>query len=236
MREIKRVDERSVVAPTDSRAPAAQPNTGLTRFIWQGRVTDAFWKFATLFSFTVNMILVIVLIFVGWLLFDIKNAIVQPLVGGLYGSFVQMDNSRISTTIQVSDTIVVNDTMPVVFTLPLNTVTTVTLTKAAVIPNTVVYLNNVPVTTNIVLPAGTPLEINLNLSVPVSQTIPVHLNVPVNLSVLVDIALNETDLHTPFSRLRNLFYPYSTLLDKSPSAWDSFLCQTSNALCDLLPR
>jgi hypothetical protein len=230
LKEIKRDDEHAA-PPVNGQQPA-----GGGGVIWQGQVGAAFWKFATLFSFTVNIILVLVLLLVGWLLFDIKSGIAQPLVGGLYQSFVQMDNARIKTVIQVQDNIQVNDTMPVQFDLPLQTTTTVILNRATNIPNTVVYLNGAPVTTNIILPAGTPLEIQLNLTVPVNQTIPVHLNVPVNLVVPVDIPLNETDLHTPFSRLRDLFFPYASLLGKLPGTWDQALCQTSPAVCGLLPQ
>ncbi len=224
LREIKRENDE----------PAA--SSGLGGLMWQGNVGSAFWRLATLFSFVVNLTLIIVLLIVAGMLFNIKNGIAQPLVGGLYESFVQMDSSHIKTVIAVQDTIQVNDTMPVQFDLPLQTTTTVILNRATTIPNTVVYLNGAPVTTNIILPAGTPLEIKLNLTVPVNQTIPVHLTVPINLAVPVDIALNETDLHTPFSRLRDLFFPYASLLSKLPGTWGQALCQTSPDACGLLPQ
>jgi len=232
MQEIQHVDEKTDDKPADAEktdSPAEQKPSRVRNLIWQGQVTGAFWKFATLFSFIVNLILVIVLIFVGWLLFDIKNAIAQPLVGGLYGSFVQMDTSHILTTIEV------NDTLPVQFNLPLNQQTQVTITQDTLITGAsvsiqggILAINNAP--TTILLRAGTPLPIQLNLIVPVSQTVPVHLRVP------VDIALDQTDLHIPFNRLRNLFYPYANALDKLPPTWDAFFCQSSEALCGLTSR
>jgi hypothetical protein len=65
----------------------------------------------------------------------------------------------------------------------------------------------------------------LNLVVPVNQMVPVHLNVPVN------IPLNQTELHKPFSQLRDLFQPYATALDKLPSSWGGLLCPKANAFC-----
>jgi hypothetical protein len=175
-------------------------------------MTDAFWKFATIFSFVVNLILVVVLLVLLGLLFQIKNAIAQPLVGGLHDSFVEMDNASIVTTIQVSDQ------LPVQFDLPLHQATSVTTTQPVLITGAsvniqggILTLNNAP--TTILLPAGTVLPVELNLTVPVSQTIPVNLSVPVT------IPLNQTQLHTPFNRLRALFFPYADALDKTPSSW-----------------
>jgi hypothetical protein len=194
--------------PMEAGASAgkAQPRKGL-------KLGDAFWKFATLFSFAVNLILILVLAVVVMLIFNIKNSIAQPLVGGLYGSFVQMDNASIVTTIQV------NDQLPVQFDLPLNQNTIVTTTEPVFITGATVNiqggiltLSNAP--TTIMLPPGTALPVQLNLIVPVSQTVPVHLTVPVN------IALNQTDLHTPFSHLRDLFSPYASALENLPSSWN----------------
>jgi len=56
---------------------------------------SGFWKFAVLFSFLVNAILVLVLLVVVGLIFQIKNGIAAPLIGGLYDNFVLMDKARI---------------------------------------------------------------------------------------------------------------------------------------------
>lgn len=230
MQEIQHVDEQPNGATEKPEAGAADKSPGRPRrWLWQGRVLDAFWKGATLFSFIVNLILVLVLLFTVGLLFDIKNAIAQPLVGGLYGSFVQMDSSHIVTTIEV------NDTLPVQFDLPLKQQTEVVISRDTLITGAsvniqggVLIINDAP--TTILLRQGTPLPIQLDLIVPVSQTIPVRLLVPVN------IALDQTDLHTPFNRLRNLFYPYANALDKLPSSWGAFFCQSAEVLCGLSPR
>jgi hypothetical protein len=183
------------------------------------KLPEAFWKFATVFSFVVNLVLVIVLLLVAGLVFGIKGAIAKPLIGGLHSSFVQMDQAHIKTTILVSDTLQVKDTIPVVFTLPLQQNTTVVLVQDTPVKNAIIYLNNQPVPLDLVLKQGTQLGISLNLTVPVSQTIPVVLNVPVKLTVPVDIPLDQTELHPPFTRLAGLVGPYDDLLNQLPSSW-----------------
>ena len=240
MEEINYVNDMSAAppAPEERSSPGRK---GAAKWIWQGKMPDAFWKAATLFSFVVNLVLVIVLLTVVGLVFEIKNSIAQPLVGGLYGSFVQMDNARIATTITVSDSIQVNDDLPVVFDLPLNQDTVVTTTAPVLITGAtvniqggVLTLSNAP--TTILLPAGTALPVTLNLVVPVNQVVPVVLDVPVILQVPVDIPLNRTELHTPFFRLRTLFQPYSDALDKLPPTWNEFICQNAEAFCGLAPN
>ena len=208
-------DTTVAATPADPSAPAPQPARKL-------RLPDAFWRFATLFSFVVNFILVIVLLIVVGMVFDLKSAIGKPLIGGLHTSFVEMDQAHIRTTILVSDTILVQDTMPVVFNLPLQQNTTVTLIQDTPVQNAIIYLNNQPVPLDLVLKQGTELGISLNLNVPVSQTIPVVLKVPVVLRVPVDIPLDETELHKPFTQLGDLVGPYDNLLDQLPSSWKEF--------------
>lgn len=211
---------QSYSAPTAKPvAPAqAQPPRKL-------KIPQAVWNSMIVFSFAVNLILVIVVLVLGMLLFQIKNAIAQPLIGGLHSSFVQMDNAHIVTTIAVNDTIQVNDTIPVVFDLPLNQATVVTLTADTTINNATIVslsaggLQLYNAVGDIVLPAGTGLPVQLSLVVPVSQTVPVILTVPVNLTVPVDIALDQTDLHPPFTNLANLVGPYNALLEQVPNSW-----------------
>ncbi|MEK7276036.1 MAG: hypothetical protein AAB427_01690, partial [Chloroflexota bacterium] len=59
----------------------------------------------------------------------------------------------------------------------------------------------------------------LNLTVPVSQTVPVSLSVPINIPVAVDIPLDQTELHEPFSNLRDLFAPYYNVVSLLPDSW-----------------
>src|SRR5260221_13092821 len=59
----------------DDEVPAATgPSRGRSRWMWQGKVPEAFWKAAPLFSFGVNLILVLALPALGLLVFHIKMA------------------------------------------------------------------------------------------------------------------------------------------------------------------
>jgi hypothetical protein len=202
--------------------PKAAPTSGGARPL---KIPQAVWNSMIVFSFIVNIVLAVVVLVLGILLFSIKNSIAQPLIGGLHSSFVQMDNAHIVTTINVKDTITVDDQLPVVFDLPLNQATVVTLTAPTTINGaTIVQLNAgglqlYNAVGDIVLPAGTGLPVQLSLVVPVSQTVPVVLNVPINLNVPVDIALNQTDLHPPFTNLANIVGPYNALLEQAPNSW-----------------
>ncbi len=192
----------------------------MNEFIRKRKPWQAFKNFALIFSFTVNLILVIVLVLVLWQVLPLVNGLVKPLVGGLNQSFVEMNDASIKRTIEVSEEI------PIDFMLPLYTPTVVTLTKD-------VTLGDYPITmilpggggqingnVTLVLPQGLELPIQLGLDVPVQS------QVPVNLQVSVDIPLDETELNAPFTRLENLFGPLVEQLDKVP--------ETSSALVQSL--
>jgi hypothetical protein len=177
-------------------------------------------------SLAVNIILFVVLIILGTQIFNLKAVLEDQLIGGLYDSFVQMDEANITTTIVVSDTIQVKDSLPVVFSLPLQQETEVVLTRDAPIRRATVFLNGAPVPTDIILRRGTRLNIYLDMSVPVNQVIPVELDVPVHLTVPVDIPLNQTELHQPFVGLQEVVLPYKTLLEQMPDSWGELVCET----------
>jgi len=182
----------------------------MKQFLWQAKPWQAFKSFAIIFSFTVNLVLLIGLILIAPLILPLVNQVAQPLVGGLSQSFAEMGEASIVRTIGVEDTI------PVVFTLPLQTETEVVLTEAVplsvnarfVLPGGGGAING---TVNIELPPGLILPVALDLQVPVNQT------VPVNLDVAVDIPLHETELGVPFSRLQALFGPLDRFLVGLPA-------------------
>lgn len=187
-----------------------------------------FWRFAVLFSFVVNVILLLVVAGLIGLVFQIKASVAQPIVGGLHDSFQQMQQASIVSTIAVSDTIMVNDTIPVVFDLPLTQNTIVTTTAPLVINGATVNIQSGGLSLNaaadIILPAGTGLPVQLSLSVPVSQTVPVVLTVPVQIQVPVNIPLAQTQLNAPFTQLAGIVGPYDALLTSLPSSWtEAFL-------------
>jgi hypothetical protein len=208
-----------------SAAPHKEPSAA-QRFFWQGKFGPAFWTIASIISLAVNIILFVILIMLGTQIFAIKSVLEDQLIGGLYDSFVQMDQASIVTTIQVSDTIQVNDTIPVVFTLPVKQETEVVLTRDAPIKKATVFLNGAPVPTDIILRRGTKLTIFLDMDVPVDQVVPVNLTVPVQLTVPVDIPLDQTELHQPFVGLQEVLLPYKDLLAQMPDSWDELLCSS----------
>ncbi len=176
---------------------------GLRRF---GRY---FKNFMIIFSFVVNVVLVLVILVLAVTIFDLKNNVVTPLVAGLHSSFVGLDEATIDWTIPVRDTI------PVKFDLPLNQQTVVTLTQA--VPLSVaatITLPGVGVLNNaqvfLQLPAGLQLPVQLNLSVPVDQ------QVPISLDVRAVIPLNQTQLHDPVDNLRLVFEPITRALYNLP--------------------
>jgi hypothetical protein len=170
-----------------------------------------FWTIASVLSFTVNLILIIVLL-VLW--FNLKTLgisltsaldIGNGLLGGLYGNFEKMDRAHITTTIPVQTEI------PVKFDLQLNQQTNVVLSQDVTINNALVTvktggMNIANALTTIVLPEGTNLPIVLNLTVPVDKMVPVSLNVN------VDIPLEQTQLHEPFVGLQDVVKPFYCML------------------------
>ncbi len=182
----------------------------MKKSIWNGRPWQAFKTFAILFSFTINLVLLLVLLITAPLVLPIVNEVASPIVGGLNTSFVEMSNATIEREI------IVDDTIPISFTLPLQQATTVIVTEP-------VPLQNIPArfdlhggggsingVVSLSLPAGLALPVLLDLDVPVDQT------VPVILAVDVEIPLRETDLGVPFTRLEGIFSPLDALLRGLP--------------------
>ena len=183
---------------------------------WNGKPWQAFKTFAILFSFTVNIILIIVLLLAAPLIIPIVDSIVKPIVGGLTNSFVDMSQANITRTINVEDEI------PIEFTLPLETETDVVLAQP--VPLNVAAQFNLPgnggrINGQVVieLPQGLVLPVELKLEVPVEEQIPVAL------AVDVAIPLDETDLGDPFNTLRGLFEPLNKLLTNLPATNDELI-------------
>ncbi|MBI3158413.1 MAG: hypothetical protein HYZ26_02295 [Chloroflexi bacterium] len=187
------------------------------RWVWQGRVLPAFWTVGSALSVFLNVVLLVSLLAVSRQLFALKDLVQNQLLGGLYYNFILMDQANIQTNV------VVDSTIPVQFDLRVRTNTEVILTQATSIQGASVTLttgglNIVQAPTNIILPAGTRLPIALDILVPVDTTIPVRLNVP------VDIALEETDLHTPFVGLQEVVSPFYNWLARLPGSWREARC------------
>ena len=175
-----------------------------------GAIGLVFWRFMVIFSFIVNIILVLVLAVLLLLIFQIKNQVASPLLTGLHSSFLGLNEATIDWTIPVRDTV------PVVFNLPLeqNTVVVLTADVPLVVSANIELpgignLNNAQV--NLTLPQGLPLPVALDLDVPVNTDLDIALD------VRAVIPLSETQLQDPFENLRLLFEPLIIPLENLPN-------------------
>lgn len=192
---------------------------------------NAIKGFMILFSFIVNLVLIIVVVVLALTIFDIKNNIAAPLLNGLHSSFVGLDEATIDWTIPVRDTI------PVVLNIPLQTDTVVTLTDPVPLAVTanitlpgVGVLNNA--TVNLTLPEGLPLPVRLDLNVPVNEDLDIELD------VRAVIPISQTQLHDPINNLRLNFEPLVRALGNLPNdfggAWQMVLDSVNGGAPDLL--
>jgi len=171
-----------------------------------------FWRFMVVFSFIVNLILVIVLVGAVLFIFEIKKGIADPLIGGLHSTAVGLENATIDWTIPVRDTIPVN------LDVKLDTDTVVILTSpvplqvSATIDLPGINAYGVAANVNLVLPEGLILPVHLNLDVPVREPA-----LPVSLDVRAIIPLRETQLADPIRELALLFEPLAIGLHNLPS-------------------
>jgi hypothetical protein len=177
-------------------------------FVKRLKFWQAFKNVAILFSFILNLGLVVAVLLILPQIKPLITGTVKPLVGGLHGSFVEMNQASIKRTISVQDSI------PIEFTVPLDTTSTVILSEDVVLgdhPITMVlpggggYING---NVTLVLPAGLELPVAMALGVPVKE------DIPLDLQVAVEIPLRETELSGPFSRLEGLFGPLVDQMDR----------------------
>jgi hypothetical protein len=185
----------------------------MRKIFWDSKPWQAFKTFAIIFSFTVNVILILVLLIASPLIIPIVNDIVEPLVGDLNDSFVMMNDATITQVIPVRDA-----EAQVEFTLPLKEQTIVTLTSDVVLRRPAQFIlpgggGAINGDVILVLPKGQELPVELNLPIEVSQTITIA-----SMDVLAEIPLDETDLGTPFRTLTEAFAPLNELIRRLPSS------------------
>lgn len=188
-----------------------------------------FWRFMVIFSFIVNVVLVVVLLVLGILIFEIKNNVADPLVQGLHRTAVGLNEATIDWTIPVRDSLGIDLKVPINAGTILSTVTEYNGQPVAPIPGeTLVRLTrSVPIvinnaliqspdltlrnaTVNITLPEGTVLPVALNLEVGLKTEI------PVSLDVRAVIPIKETQLTDPIQTLQLLFEPLALGLHNLP--------------------
>ncbi|MBN1920835.1 MAG: hypothetical protein JW892_06290 [Anaerolineae bacterium] len=176
---------------------------------------DAFKNIALLFSFFVNLILVIVLLLMIRPLFMAKTQVAEPLLGNLDAAFAALGETNIQTTVAI------NDALPVVFDLPLQQNTNVVLTEPVPlnVPTTFSLGNQGTIYgwVSLELPAGMVLPVALNLNVPVNTTVPVVMQVPVT------IPLDEAGMGPAITQLRSVFSPIQGALQQLPDSPEELL-------------
>jgi hypothetical protein len=201
------------------------------------------WRFMVIFSFIVNIILLLVLLVLGLLIFDIKNNIATPLIAGLHSSFVGLDKATIDWTIPVGFT------LPLDLPVPINANTiTSQVTQIGGVPvspiagETVVRLTrDVPIRitgANIVAPGLTLSGATVNISLPAGTELPVALDlairvvteVPISTDVRAVIPLNQTQLHDVAENLRLLFEPLARIMTNLPNDFGGAAQMVSNVL------
>lgn len=183
-----------------------------------GPLWNAFKNIAIVFSFVVNIILVVVLFLAPDPVFMAKSQVAEPLLLDLDSAFAALGETRIESTVYITDT------MPVVFDLPLNQNTQVVLVEPVPIsaPATFVWPAGggaIHGTVQLVLPEGLPLPVSLNLMVPVNTTVPVVMQVP------VEIPLAEAGMAPAIEQLRAVFSPLTGALQDLPNSTEELIQQ-----------
>ncbi len=179
---------------------------------------NAFKNIAIVFSFIVNIILVMVLLLAPEPLFMAKSQVAEPLLLDLDSAFAALGETRIESTVYITDT------MPVVFDLPLAQNTNVVLVEAVPLqaPATFVLPGGggaIHGTVQLALPQGMALPVALNLMVPVSTTVPVVMQVP------VEIPLAKAGMAPAIEQLRAVFSPVTGMLQSLPNSTEEFVQQ-----------
>jgi hypothetical protein len=174
-----------------------------------GTLLPAFWTIASIISLLFNLVLVIVVVMLLQGLGSLDASGLGPgVLGGLYSNFQLMDAAHIKTTIPVQANIPLN------LSIPVQTTTAISLAQAATIQGAHVRINttalNIDAPATVTLPAGTTLSVVLGFAVPVQGQVPVSMTVP------VDIAIHDTELHSPIQGLQDTIRPLYCMA--SPSA------------------
>lgn len=197
------------------RASASRPIIRKDKIlIRKDKILPAFWTVASIISMTVNIVLFAVIFSLvnNLSAITIEMPPLKNLPGELYRGFEQMDRAHIQAVIPFDAQVPVN------FDLEIDTQTEVNLSQDVVVRGAHVTIDtpliDINAPANVVLPAGTSLPIHLRMTVPVQTMLPTHLEVP------VDIALSQTDLHLPFTGLREAIKPFYCLMEPEALSMD----------------
>jgi len=204
---IKRLPRR--IGSTTPNPPASpSPEAG-----WQPRYKflPAFWTFTGILSLIVNLVLIAILLVALRMLGVIQltaNDQLTGLLGGLYTNFVKMDEATIAANIPVDATIPLNIVVPVQMSTRIRLYENYTIPARVYIQSENLLIDEDATVTLFATPPGAPgLPITLDFQLTVQDSIPIHLDVPVN------IPLKNTQLHEPFTGLRQVVEPWYCLVE-----------------------
>ncbi|MCD6284595.1 MAG: hypothetical protein J7M39_01620 [Anaerolineae bacterium] len=183
------------------------------------RLWNVFKNIAILFSFLVNIVLVIVvaiLVLRADSIFSIKTEVAEPLLLDLDQAFAALGESTIQSTIYITDTI------PVVFDIPLEQNTDVILTQPVPLNMPAQFMisgggGTINGTVTMSLPQGQALPVVLRINVPVSTTVPVIVDAPVT----IDVA--EAGMGPAIEQLRAVFRPMTSFVQSLPDSAEELL-------------
>ena len=177
---------------------------------WTAAMWRAFKNFALIFSFSVNLVIVIaLLLIVGWGLSPMKTGVIEPLLDNLQTAVTALDTATIVRTIPIDEQVPVN------FVLPVEKSTTVILSQEVELVRPATFLlpdggGTINGTVLLDLPKGLELPILLDLDVLVDNVIPVQFPFEVT------IPLRETELNRVTVELNGVLGPVRQLLDDLP--------------------
>ena len=81
---------------------------------WIKAMWKAFKNFAIIFSFTVNLVIVVVLLLVvGWGLSPLKTGVIEPLLDNLQTAVTALETATIVRTLPIDEKVPVNFVLPV---------------------------------------------------------------------------------------------------------------------------
>jgi hypothetical protein len=199
--------------PIRSGANRSAKAPGIFAPLW-----NAFKNIAIVFSFIVNIILVMVLLLSPEPLFMAKSQVAEPLLSDLDSAFAALGETRIVSTVYITDT------MPVVFDLPLAQITQVVLVEPVPLQAQTTFVfpgggGAIHGVVHLSLPEGMALPVSLNMMVPVNTTVPVVMQVP------VEIPLAEAGMAPAIEKLRAVFSPVTGVLQSLPDSTEELLQQ-----------
>ena len=183
------------------------------------RLWNAFKNVAILFSFLVNIVLVIaaaILVLQADSILSVKTEIAEPLLADLDQAFAALEQTAIQSTVYITDTI------PFVFDLSLEHNADVILTQPVplyvpaqfVLPGGGGTING---SVSLSLPQGQALPVALAIRAPVSTTVPVIMEVPVT------IELSEAGMGPAIEQLRAVFRPVAGFVQSLPNTTEELL-------------